>query len=192
MELVDILDAGKFAPLCPTLLPDELQELLSPEDRAMYCGQPELSDENEVNDDVDEEIFSPAQTARRNISTSICSRKSTKGSPKPLRSPRETMTSHEEPVQDEDPNVAGINRLAESTRSGGNQRNEVIMVENFDSPIYKVMVKSSHNRLVIEENQVYIALMFVIDMLLREHTDKDDEPKQEQGASSVGNLFKLL
>ena len=78
MELVDILDAGKFAPPYPTLLPEELQEWLSPEDRAMYCGKPEESDDNGVNDDVDEEIFSPAQTARGNMSNSSRSRKSNK------------------------------------------------------------------------------------------------------------------
>ena len=182
-ELVEILDHGKFAPPYPTLLSTGLQEWLSPDDFETYINNDVA---NEVDEDGEEIVKVPVKSKIKKFKGQLGN------TPTKRRKLKVTISPEGEGENEEDPTSADIERISQRSENEESTSAEVKMVANFESPIFQALVKTSHNRLAIEANQIYIALTFFMDMLIRKHTEKDEEAKQAHGAAPIGHLFKLL
>ena len=71
-------------------------------------------------------------------------------------------------------------------------KDELVISANVKSPVFQGMVKPYHERIMTEANSIYVALIFFIDILIRDRTHHDDEAKQAHSYAPAGHLFQLL
>ena len=63
---------------------------------------------------------------------------------------------------------------------------------NVKSLVSQCMIKPYHERITTEANSIYIALIFFINILIRDRTHHDDEAKQAHSYAPAGHLLQLL
>ena len=100
------------------------------------------------------------------------------------------VTGDDEEVEKD--NIRSISSLVPDPVTYSTDKDELVIAANVRSPIFKQMVQPYHVRLMMEANSIYIALVFFIDILIRDRTIHDDEAKQAHSYAPVGNLFLLL
>ena len=191
-ELLDILDAGEFLPPFPQCLPSELLTWL-PEWLldAFQPSEASSTDTVKLKKKL-EKLRKVKGLSTAELDPDFYLEALPDLTPSKIKKRKARIGTGEEEEVDED-NIRSISSLVPDPVTCSTDKDKLVIAANVRSPIFKQMVQPYHVRLMMEANSIYIALVFFIDILIRDRTiHDDDDAKQAHSYAPVGNLFLLL